>query len=1028
MMWIGLAGYSQETERYTHEWKSYRQGLELFDKEKYTAAFEAFEQAKQQINDPNSAEYEACDYYQALCSVELFNRNAAYELKQFIQHYPESPRVVQVYFQLGRYYYRKKSWEEATEWLSKIDEYDLTATDRHEFFFRKGYAFFRQDSLQPAKRALYELINVPSYYHAPANYYYGHIAYLEGNYETSLQSFKRIESDEKFSVIVPYYITQIYYNQQRYDSLIGYAEPLLERSDIKRQAEIARLVGEAYFGKGEYGKAVPYLEQYVKESKTTDRSDHFQLGFAYYQEEQYDQAIPSLKKVIYAEDSLAQVSNYLIGNAYLSLDNKRSALAAFQQVYPQEFNEDIAQEALFQYAKLSYELAFDPYNKAIEAFILYLEKYPNALRKEQAYDFLINIYLNSKNYRAAIASLEMSHKLDPRLRQVYQQLLYNLGVEQFLNGQFGMAVQTWDQSLEHPEDKSLTAQTAYWKAEAHYNMRQYLRSIDLYSDFLFQPRAILLPQFHDAHYGIGYAYFQAQDYLNAASWFRKLIAYPDADSARVADALIRTGDCYFIRKEYLLSLEFYQRAIDREGKDTDYALYQFALASGILQKDADKLAALTRLEQSFPHSSYLDAALYELGRTNLAVGKMDEALAYFNKVTKDHPNSSFKRKAQVSIGLIYFNQNQNDQALSIFKQVVAENPNYTDSREALRGIRNIYRETGNIDTYESYIAGLDFLNLSNGSLDSLTYESAELRYMAGNCTQSAEDFTAYLEKFDPPIFYLEAHFYLAECLFKQPDLPGALVHYTQVLEKPTSKFTEPALAKAAYINYELHQYDQANTYYQQLLEIARYPVNRQAALLGIMRSEYHEGEFLEALDAAEDVLKSSDNTELETGEAQYIIARSRDALGQDSAALHSYQKLVQEAPSEKAAEALFRIADLYFRQNQLDSAESKVFELVNFTPTQEEWLANGLLLLADVYLAREDDFQAKATLETIIENYEGEERIKTKAQEKLATLLKAQQPTEEKTPEVEIDLRLDSIDYDLLFLEDEEPIEEDLPK
>ncbi|MEZ4799568.1 MAG: hypothetical protein R2809_07325 [Flavobacteriales bacterium] len=74
-----------------------------------------------------------------------------------------------------------------------------------------------------------------------------------------------MESDPNFSPIVPYYITQIYYKQKKYDELLAYAPAVLDsakNNTTKRVPEIARLIGDAYFIKEKYSDALPYLEQY----------------------------------------------------------------------------------------------------------------------------------------------------------------------------------------------------------------------------------------------------------------------------------------------------------------------------------------------------------------------------------------------------------------------------------------------------------------------------------------------------------------------------------------------------------------------------------------------------------------------------------------------------------------------------------------------------------------------------------------------------------------------------------------------
>lgn len=1016
---------AQDTEINRTDLKSYQNALELYDKEKYSAAIHAFEEAMEEINDPTSMVYEDSEFYKALCAINLFSRNAEYLLRDFLIKYPESARVKDAKFQLGVYNYRQKQWEEVIQWFDEIDPYDLSTDKRQEMYFKKGYAYFREDQLDGAKSSFYNLIDIPSEYYAPANYYYGHINYEQGNYETALKSFQKIATDEKFSAVVPYYVTQIYYNQKRYDSVITYASPLVEQEDIKRKPEIARLVGESHFNNEDYKEAIPYLELFVKESRTKTREDDFQLGYAYYKSSDPESAISYFKKTTYSNDSLAQVSNYLIAESYMDLDDKKAARLAYQNVYNLGQNQELAEESLFNFAKLSYELAYDPYNQAIDAFIMYLEKYPNAMRSEQAYEYLINIYLNSKNYRAAIGSLESTMHLDNRFKKVYQQLVYNLAVEQFMNGDYYASIEVFDKSLTQPEDKSLAALASYWKAEAYYREKLYAQAVSNYKEFIYHPRAILLPEFYLAHYGIAYSYFQKRDYVNASTWFRKFTSYKEADSLRTADALIRTGDCYFIQKQYLPSLDYYEDAIALNSRNTDYALYQYAVASGVLKRSDKKLETLQELEKNYPNSNYIDAVLYELGRTYFTQDNNDKALNYFQKVVNDYPHSSYKKKAQVDIGLIYYNQDQSEKALTVFKQVVKENPNYADSKAALRGIQNIYKENGNIDAYEAYVEGLEFMNVSDGSLDSLNYESTELQYMAGSCGNAIDGFQKYLNKFDNAIFYLNANFYLAECLYKSGNFPDALNHYTNVLRKPSSKFTEPSLAKAAYINYTTNQFQVAANQYKELYKIAQYPENRTKAAVGVMRSFYQLNDLANADSAAINVLNLDEMDESVQLQATFIHAKALDLNNQNDSARAVYQQVIDASKSEIAAEALYRTALSWYDDENYDTAEVVVFELVNFTPTYDEWLAKGLILLSDIYLAKDDPFQAKATLESIIENYEGDDKIKNEAQQKLNALIQENKPPEpEQEEEMEIDMNdIDDLDYELLY-EEEQPVDE----
>ena len=127
-------------------------------------------------------------------------------------------------------------------------------------------AVYSSGSVQ-AQKLFFEIKDVDNKYTAPALYYYSHIAYLNKNYETAQKGFLKLSDNPNFGPLVPYYIAQIYYLQGKYDEVINYAPALLDSANIKRQPEIAHLLGDAYFKKSKYTEALPYFEKYQKSFK-----------------------------------------------------------------------------------------------------------------------------------------------------------------------------------------------------------------------------------------------------------------------------------------------------------------------------------------------------------------------------------------------------------------------------------------------------------------------------------------------------------------------------------------------------------------------------------------------------------------------------------------------------------------------------------------------------------------------------------------------------------------------------------------
>ena len=213
---LGISVFSQQTMIYTNPAAGFKAGLELFQKQKFGSAQKQFLKTTEYYSsEPNNLLRIDAEYYSALCALELFNKDAELLLKNFIAEHPESPRTQTAYFQLGKYNYRKKLYSKALDWFAKVDVYDLNNEELSEFYFKRGYSFFENDSMAQAKKDFFEIKDIDNKYAAPATYYFGHISYVEKNYQTALLHFQKLKKNESFGSIVPYYIAQIFFLQQK---------------------------------------------------------------------------------------------------------------------------------------------------------------------------------------------------------------------------------------------------------------------------------------------------------------------------------------------------------------------------------------------------------------------------------------------------------------------------------------------------------------------------------------------------------------------------------------------------------------------------------------------------------------------------------------------------------------------------------------------------------------------------------------------------------------------------------------------
>jgi TolA-binding protein len=989
---LSISLSAQKTEIYKSPEAEFRDGIELIQKEKFVAAQHCFEQVIDKTPDKGNEMRAISLYYRAYCAGNLMHRNTEQLYLDFFDQYPQHNSTGDARFYLARYYFQTKSFKKCSNQLALVDFTDLKEYQKVEFNYRKGYCFFVDSNYTEAKKSLIQVKDLDSKYKAPATYYYSHIAYLEKNYETARLGFESLRDDEYFNSIVPFYIIQIYYLQGKYDKILEIGPGLLEKSSEKRKPDITRMIGEAYYNTNLFKESIPYFEQYIEKSSIQPtRSDFYQLGYASYRCNQLDKAIKSFAEVTSEKDSLCQISYYFLGDCYLKKNNKNFSANSFLEAYKLDFLPKIKEDALYNYAKLQYELSSNPFQNAIVSFENFVNNYPNSAHIDEVNSYLVAIYESTKNYKSAIESLEKINKKGPKLLASYQRMTHFRALELFNDDKYTDAIAMFDKSLKNQFHKAYTAQSLYWLGESYYRLEKYDSSILVMNKFLTSPGAYEIPEYIMANYTIGYGWFKQQKYSDALTSFRKFNDAADKVSNKtiVNDALNRTADCFFIQKNFSEAITYYDKSIELNLLDVDYALYQKALSYEATNKPDNKITALNALIKSYPNSNYIDDSYYQLARTYNAKTNFTAAIETYNTLISKYPNSQFVKASMLELGLVYNNADRNNDALIILKKVVSDYPGMPESKDALMNIKNIYIENNDADGFFKYANNIPYANISNSEQDSLTFKVAYNLYLSEDCEKSRKGFADYLTKFPNGFFIGPANFCAAECDMRNGKPADALKGYEYIINNSQgSSFEEKSLLTAAGIEYANNHFDNALKYYERLKLIANEKNNITIASLGKMRILFNQKSWSSAINAALEFKKIDKITISQIEESSIIIIRSALAIDSLNIAQNECNTLLK-SKAEAGAEAKYTNAYIEFRKGDFDIAEKKAFDLLSSNDRYEFWVAKTYILLGDIYVEKGDLFQAKYTYKNVIDNYKTDkgEDLKKIAEDKYNAIL-----------------------------------------
>lgn len=132
------------------------------------------------------------------------------------------------------------------------------------------------------------------------------------------------------------------------------------------------------------------------------------------------------------------------------------------------------------------------------------------------------------------------------------------------------------------------------------------------------------------------------------------------------------------------------------------------------------------------------------------------------------------------------------------------------------------------------------------------------------------------------------------------------------------------------------------------------------------------------------------STKSERTIAYYYLAKTAQRANEIEEALTAYRIVASSASNEEAAESRYQIAKIYYEQGKLNEAEQQAQVTNAESGAYPFWIAKSLLLMTDIYLARDDVFNARAAVEAVLENFKSDNEIILEAEQKLA-LVKAKE-------------------------------------
>jgi len=1007
-----VAALAQQTQVFAADERHFQEGLELFDRGQYGAAQEAFRQyldiepRRAGQNGPAARRDRTADaeFYYAVSGLYLSHPDAEGLILDFAEQHPAHPRAAVAYFELGKFYFDQKEYEAAIRYFQQVAPNNLTNEQRAESDFKLGYSYFEQKAYDKARILFDRNKKEQSQYKYASAYYAGYLGYRAGDYAAARADLAVAEQNDAYKPVVPAVVTQIYYKEGNYDGLIEYASRALKTSPAPQNAdEIQLLLGDAYYQKGQYKEAAESFDRYAAVHKSRiEPALQYKIGFANYKMGDYKGAINSLKNVAVRRDSLGQNAAYHLGLSYIQVGQKPQAVTAFDAARQGTFDKNIAENATLKLGQVQYELGNLP--EVIAVLRDFRKRFPRSKNLGTVDELLSTSFLTSTDYAQALAYLESLDDRSDKLNATYQRVAYAQAATLYNNGNYAEALPLLDKSLQFPADDGLRAAAQVLRGEIYSVGQQYPDAINAYVAAARSVRqggvsAEEADFEQKARYGLGYAYYNTKQYDRARPQFQ---AYLNDKSAKPTDpnyydATLRLADTYYVAKSYSQALDLYDKVIAANASDKDYAYYQKGRTLGLMGRREEAASTLSALLKTNPNSRYAEEAVFQQGQLSFEAGEYQPAVAAFTKLLDNRPNSPLVPQALQKRGVAYANLEQQDKAVLDFQRVLADFPRSEAAAQALYSLQESLTALGRTEEFDAVLASFKAQNPGSKATESVEFEAAKSLYLAEKYQPAILRLESYLKQYPSTALGPDARFFLADSYLKTGDKQQGLTRLRAVVAEGKSEFVNRAVGRLADLEFENKNYAEAAKYYERLRSASNNRREVANATLGHMRSLYESGDYAGTRRVAGELRSQAGATANATNAALLYLGKASYREGNFDQAATELAAAVAAAPNDvNGAEAQYFLAETFFKQKKNEEAIAAALKVNSDFSSYALWQGRAFLLVADIYAADGDNFQARGTLNSIIDNNFPVAEIVEGAKQRLKTL-GADQPDE--TPE-----------------------------
>ena len=858
-------------------------------------------------------------------------------------------------YEFGKYQYNNSKYKSAVKYLSQTSEY----ADSNLML---GISYFNLKDFKVAK----EYIDKIDSNNSNRNLLLGAIEYMEDNYINSLEYLDKIENND------PTYQKALQYKISSHYFLKNYSKSVELETFINDQTEnkdyCHYYIAESFLKLKKYDKTLSNLLN-IKNYIDRENDIKFKIAYSYYMLGLNEESKSYFNELTNQKNKYSQKSFFYLGKIFQENDKINQAKNYFYAAYRDDKDDLYTKNALLNYSKSNYIIG--DYDLSIATLEKLKVEFPN-FKLDEVNGLISENYFLTNNYDKIItylSSLKTISKLD---RNKFQFITYQRGVREFNKGNFKNSIKYFNLSSRYNVNNDIYIKSLINKSEALFIGNKYNESKNVLLTLLKYkpiPEKLLLK----AHLSLAYTYYNLNEYEEASKYFK---IYVDRELKNKneeifnSDTYLRLADSYYASKNFKKAIESYKK-ISEKKSDKNYLYYQIGLSYNGINRNNQSIEFLDKVINE-GKNSLVDDALFRKAQIYLESSEFDNSILTQNKLIQFHPYSNYLPYAYLNRATCYFNLKAYDQSEADYLYILKNIMDEKIQNEALLGYQKVVSFTKNYSVLNESISNFR-KKFPNNNIKKLQYENLRNLYF----NQQYKEFINLMlsvDSMNEEVFNrYEIDYYLAESYYKSNNMNKANIIYKKLLDSMNSKYFSRSLNRVANIYLKQQDYNNSLIYYKKLERNFKNNREKIESFIGILSNYFY--------------LKNYDSVQLYStriGQIENISFNNRNKINllkaksflqneNKTAAIDMLINTINLVQDESAAEASYILAEIFFTEGKKMQALETLYTLNENFNTYENWVGNSYLLIAKIFISMNETFQAKATLESLIDNTEIEE-------------------------------------------------------